>query len=141
MELVHINIICLQVRKGSLQFFPEALRRHRTCLRGDIDFITHSLKRQSQLVLAVRIVAGAVKVRDAALIRPAQDFYGLLIADSLHRKRTESILICDDSCFSKVLLSPYHSLPYQTDVYNPLRYLPSHKESFRKRSLPYDMII
>ena len=52
-------------------------------------------------MLTVCIVTRTVKIGNAALIRPAQDPHCLFITATLYRKRTESILICDNFCFSK----------------------------------------
>ena len=101
MKLVNINVIRLQIGKGCFQLFPEALRRHCSGLCRNVDLITHPFKCKPKLMLTVCIVTRTVKIGNAALIRPAQDPHCLFITDTLYRKRTESILIRDNFCFSK----------------------------------------
>ena len=99
MELIEVHMICPQVFQGNLQVLPEFLCCLCCCLGCDEHLITYSLKRGSQLFLAVRIVPGCVKKCDTAFIRLFYQIYRILHRYPLDRKGPKPILVHSYTCF------------------------------------------
>ena len=82
---------------------PEFLRRFCMGFSGKIDLVADAqgAEGRAQLFLAVGISPGGVEKADAAVKGPAQEMDGVLLADSLHRQRSEAVALAGDARFAQ----------------------------------------
>ena len=73
----------------------------RGALGGDHDLIAHVTEREADLLLAVGIGVGGVKITDAAVLSRAEELHGLLLRAALHRQTAHGGLRHDETGFSE----------------------------------------
>ena len=96
-ELVHVDVVGLQVRKRGLEVLPELLGRLGLRFRGYIHLVTHTLECNAELFLGIGVGARRIEVAHAAFVCPADNRHRIVKRAPLHRQRSKRVLIDGDS--------------------------------------------
>lgn len=125
-ELIQVDIICIQHFQAGFQIFPELIRILRHRLGRNVYLVPHMRERSTQLFLTVRVSSCRVKKVHPAVIGSPQKFYSVLFADPLDRESAKTILVdCDPAEVSaRPSLSETRNLP-RAPAHNDTRKVPS----------------
>ena len=115
-ELIDVDIVCLEESQGGLQILPENFRGLCVGLGSDDDLFPVDkacAEGLSQLLFAVGIAPCSVKKAHASAVGFAQDLHCFLLGNTLDGKGTEAVLRNNNACFSQFDLFHETSIPRQ----------------------------
>ena len=92
-ELIDVDIVCIQVSQAGLQVLPQLPARLGVGLGGDYHLVPYACEGIAQLLLAVGVGPGGVKVVYAPVHRLAQEPGGLLFGDALDGQTAKAVFL------------------------------------------------
>ena len=92
-ELIDVDIVCIQVSQAGLQVLPQLPARLGVGLGGNYHLVPYAREGIAQLLLAVGVGPGGVKVVYAPVHRLAQEPGGLLFGDALDGQTAKAVFL------------------------------------------------
>ena len=108
-ELEQVDVVCPQAAEALLDVGLNGLFIRSAALGGDHHILPHVVEGLSQLLLAVCVHIGGVKVVDAGVVGPADQLHRVRLGDPLDGQRAERRLGHQQARFSQSDLLDFHT--------------------------------